>query len=408
MFMKHSYINLSLLIIILFAFSNFAESKSKTASKKQDFTSLIPKDYLREPNEIPTFWVSTVDEVVAFLKKTVKKGTLEVIGKTAGNRPIYAVKYGQGRQGKGTTTLSGSLSFGNVGAYRGEDNDKTVYMSMAGVHGGEFEGIVGLVNLISVLETGKDIRGKEWPKILEAASKLNRIIIIPIVNSDARIRIPLRMEAYRGTNNTVAEFFSTGGKADGTLIGWPQVKEFIPFNYTKYGFPGGYPNDNGYNIQHDDFFGKKQPETQALFDLTELEKPDLIMNLHTGGFQFMLHSNFGETKLIPVFDKVFKSVHTELTVRGLQQSTDTIVEANPLRSSKFDYNLDGALNLHCGALTILLEAPSHSFSGKYNDGKVWFHSPEMLLDGELVCQQKAMEFLVSKGGRSKWKSIISK
>jgi hypothetical protein len=121
----------------------------------------------------------------------------------------------------------------------------------------------------------------------------------------------------------------------------------------------------------------------------------------------MLHSNFGETKLIPVFDKVFKSIHTELTVRGLQQSTDTIVEANPQRSSKFDYNLDGALNLHCGALTILLEAPSHSFSGKYKDGKVWFHSPEMLLDGELICQQKAMEFLVSKGGRSKWKSIIS-
>lgn len=404
--MRNICINYSLLIITLFVFSNFAESKNQ--NKKQDFTSLIPKDYLRQPSEIPAFWVSTVDEVNAFLEKTVKKGKLELIGKTAGNRPIYAVKYGRGRQGKGTTTFSGSLSYGNIKAYRGDDNDKTVYLSMAGVHGGEFEGIVGLVNLISVLETGKDLRGKEWPKLTEAASRLNRIIIIPIVNADGRIRIPLRMEAYRGTDNTVAEFFSTGGKADGTLIGWPQVKEFIPFNYAKNGFPGGYPNDNGYNLQHDNFFGKKQPENQALFDLTELEKPDLILNLHTGGFQFMLHSNFGESKLTPIFDRVFRSMHTELTVRGLQLSNDTTVEANPLRSSKFDYNLDGALNLHCGALTILLEAPSHSFSGKYNDGKVWFHSPEMLLDGELICQQKAMEFLVSTGGRSKWKSIISK
>jgi hypothetical protein len=32
-------------------------------------------------------------------------------------------------------------------------------MGMACVHGGEFEGIVGVVNLLSVLETGKDLRG---------------------------------------------------------------------------------------------------------------------------------------------------------------------------------------------------------------------------------------------------------
>ena len=37
------------------------------------------------------------------------------------------------------------------------------------------------------------------------------------------------------------------------------------------GFPGGYPNDAGVNIQHVIFLGKKQPETQALFDLAELK-----------------------------------------------------------------------------------------------------------------------------------------
>ena len=33
-------------------------------------------------------------------------------------------------------------------------------------HGGEIEGIVGLVNLIAVLETGADLRGKAWPEIV--------------------------------------------------------------------------------------------------------------------------------------------------------------------------------------------------------------------------------------------------
>ncbi len=81
---------------------------------------------------------------------------------------------------------------------------------------------------------------------------------------------------------TVEEFLNTGGKPDGTITGWPQMKEFIPMDFKRPGFPGGYPNDAGVNIQHDDFLGKRQPETQALFNLTEKEKPDLIINMHTG------------------------------------------------------------------------------------------------------------------------------
>ena len=64
------------------------------------------------------------------------------------------------------------------------------------------------------------------------------------------------MELFRDTDFTVAEYLNTGGKPDGTITGWPQIKEFIPMDFSKPGFPGGYPNDAGVNIQHDDFFGK--------------------------------------------------------------------------------------------------------------------------------------------------------
>ncbi len=124
------------------------------------------------------------------MKKNVHKGHIEVIGTSAGGRPIKAVVYGQPRKGKGTTTFSGSLGFGDVCAYRGPDHNKTVYMGMSSVHGGEFEGIVGTVNLISVIETGKDFRGKEWPEITAIVAKLDRVILIPIVNPDGRSRIP--------------------------------------------------------------------------------------------------------------------------------------------------------------------------------------------------------------------------
>ena len=399
--LKFSLITFSLIFAILCGNVNGQTPKT---GKPAGQTFQIPEDYLREAENIPSFWITTVDEVTLFLKKYVHKGKLEIIGTSAGGRPIRAVVYGQPRKGKGTTTFSGSLGFGNVGAYRGPDHNKTVYMGMSSVHGGEFEGIVGTVNLISVIETGKDLRGKEWPEITALVTKLDRIILIPIVNPDGRARIPLRMEAYRDTTFTVAEFLNTGGKPDGTITGWPQIKEFIPMDFNRPGFPGGYPNDAGVNIQHDDFLGKRQPETQALFNLTEQEKPDLIINMHTGAVFMQMHRPFCEPALSTAFDTLYTYVHSGLALHGLQNTKDPKVAADLSSAPNGVYNLDGALNLHCGALSVVVESPSHGFSGKNDDGKAVLQTPDMLLDAQLVCHQEAMRFLVETGGRSVWTS----
>jgi len=362
----------------------------------------IPPDYLNEPASIPSFWISTYDDVTNFLLANVHKGKVEVIGTTAGGRPIRAVFYGKARQGSGTTTFSGSLGFGDVAAFRGPDNDKTVYMGMAAVHGGEFEGIVGMVNLISVLETGKDLRGIEWPGITDAVKKLDRLILIPIVNADGRVRIPLRMELYRDTLLTVAEYLNTGGKPDGTITGWPQIKEFIPMSMTGPGFPGGYPNDAGVNIQHDDFFGKRQPETQALFDLTVREKPDLILNMHTGALFMRTDRPVCEPALHDAFNTLFRYVHSELAVKGLQESGDPKIAGDPALATTGVFNIDGALDFNCGALSVVVESPSHSFSGNRVSQKAKVEMPDNLLNAQLTCHQQAMKFLGETGGRSKW------
>ena len=362
----------------------------------------VPPEYLREAPSIPSYWISTYEDVTGFLLKNVHKGKVEIIGKTAGGRAIRAVMYGSPRKGTGTTTFSGSLGFGDSRAYRGPDHEKKVYMGMASVHGGEFEGIVGMVNLISVIETGRDLRGREWPQINEWFSKLDRVILIPIVNADGRVRIPLRMESFRGTDFTVAEFLNTGGKPDGTITGWPQIKEFIPMNMDGPSFPGGYPNDAGVNIQHDDFAGRKQPETQALFDLTAKEKPDIIINMHTGAVYMRMDRPLGEPALNNAFDSLFKYVHSELGAKGLQYSHDPEVAGDPANASTGVYNLDGALNFHCGALSVVVESPSHSFDGLNEDGKPAAQTPDMLIDAQLICHQQAMKFLAVSGGRAIW------
>ncbi len=399
-YIRGSFLLLTALLGVSLFIIAGCSNKKQTINKKWSFE--IPPDYLREAPDIPSFWISTYDDVNDFLEKTVKKGRIEIIGTSAGGRPIYAVLYGKPRQGAGTTTFSGSLGFGDVRAYRGPDHDKTVYMAMAAVHGGEFEGIVGMVNLISVIETGNDLRGKEWPGITDVISKLSRIILIPVTNPDGRVRIPLRMELYRDTVYTVPEFLNTGGKPDGTITGWPQIKEFIPMDFSKPGFPGGYPNDAGVNFQHDDFLGKIQPETQALFDLTGREKPDLIINLHTGAVYMRMDRPLGEPALRPAFDTLFRYVHSELAINGLQYTRDPDIEGNPANASTGVYNLDGALNWHCGALSVVVESPSHAFSGNSITRDREIESPDNLLNAQLICHQQAMRFLAETGGRSKW------
>ena len=41
---------------------------------------------------------------------------------------------------------------------------------MAGVDGGEMEAIAGIINLLAVLETGRDLRGRPRPEITAAAA----------------------------------------------------------------------------------------------------------------------------------------------------------------------------------------------------------------------------------------------
>jgi hypothetical protein len=365
---------------------------SALAAQKSKFP--IRPDYLAEAENIPAFWISSFDDVGRFLDSRIRKGALAVFGKSAGNRPMRVAAYGRPRDGKGTTTFSGSLGFGDVRAYLGPDHARKVYMAMAAVHGGEFEGIVGTVNLLSVLETGKDLRGRAWPEITAAAARLDRILIIPITNVDGRARVPLRMLRHWGTDHTVGEYFNTGGKLDGSLIGWPQCKQNIPLDFSTVQFPGGYPNDAGVNIQHDDFFGNPQPETRALYALAARERPNLILNLHTGAQFIQPLRPFCEPLLVPIYEQLYRRIRTRLTAEGLQRSDNAEVEGDPKREGLSPFTLDSALNFHCGALSVLVESPSHYASTSKRNGQPFFHTPDQLLDAQLITHQESMKLLV--------------
>jgi hypothetical protein len=111
----------ALLVVGLIASASPEVNAQKTANY------IIPEGYLDEATNIPDFWLSTLPEIENFLKKEVRKGKVEIIGRSAGGRPLYTVSYGKKREGKGTTTFSGSLAVKSIAKYRGAESDHLVY-----------------------------------------------------------------------------------------------------------------------------------------------------------------------------------------------------------------------------------------------------------------------------------------
>src|SRR5690606_27367509 len=99
---------------------------------------------------------------------------------------------------------------------------------------------------------------------------------------------------------------------------------------------------------------------------------------------------------------LYRTVHTALAEAGLQSTRDPKIEADPTRVRSGTMNLDTMLNLHSGALAVLIESPSHSFSGTDRDGKVVPFSADSLLDAQLVAFEAGLKFLAERGGRSTW------
>jgi hypothetical protein len=146
------------------------------------------------------------------------------------------------------------------------------------VHGAELEGTVGLVNLISVAESGKDCRGRSWVDLAERMSRC-RVLIVPSGNPDGRARC--RFDSWVGEDLDVNERVGMGVKPDGSNYQWPHVKRFHPMRGAAVKALGAYFNDDGVNLMHDEWFAPLAAETRAYLGLAREEAPDYIVSLHS-------------------------------------------------------------------------------------------------------------------------------
>ncbi|MBQ2956377.1 MAG: hypothetical protein IJE08_07940 [Clostridia bacterium] len=227
--------------------------------------------------ETPAFWKTDLDTIEQ-LALTAKAAEVRKIGISAGGRPMWCFSYGEKQPITHQANYSSACGGHDKSCYVPLEGKKPVVLLLGAVHGGETEGTAAAINLISLLETGKDLIGNEYPSLIEAARKV-RLVIVPVCNPDGRARV--QPAAMIGCTGDELRYWMQGTWTDGSLCGWPDCKKTHPIK-EKVDFLGGYFNDDGINLMHDNFFHPMAAETQALIDLCDEESADWILHLHGG------------------------------------------------------------------------------------------------------------------------------
>src|SRR4051812_25963978 len=114
---------------------------------------------------LPVFWKSRLPDVAEQVKR-LKKGSHRVLLKSSGGRDVHLIAYGAKQDQLATANYNSACGGSKPAAYARKDGkQKPVVFILGPVHGQEIEGIVGIVNLLHVAETGQDYRGQPWPEL---------------------------------------------------------------------------------------------------------------------------------------------------------------------------------------------------------------------------------------------------
>ncbi len=254
---------------------------------------------------VPSFWVGSREALDERLDAVVR-GRVETIAQSPGDRPIRLVAYGARDEPERRANFNSAVAARDPTNYADRDERENPVVCFVGpVHGHEVEGLTGLCNLLSILETGSDLRGESRPVVRQLADQC-RLLVVPCGNPDGLARF--EPDSLHGLTLSDLEFWGQGTWADDRLIGWPDAKQQHPMTGENVGFLGCYFDDDGVNPMHDEFFDPMGPEAPAILDVVRREAPDVTLSLHSHGYAPTLH----RTKYVPPAEQAdVRAIHRE-------------------------------------------------------------------------------------------------
>jgi hypothetical protein len=339
------------------------------------------------PRDLPGFWTAGLEDVEREIRSVVR-GSVETIAVSPGGRPIRSVTYGEAGDLRSQANYGSAVGAGNPAYYARKDaTTKPVILLLGPVYGQEIEGVVGLVNLVHVAETGKDHRGRAWPELARRLAGV-RVVIVPCPNPDGRARCPY--DSFVGLPTRTMTKYGQGTKRDGSLWDWPGAKALHPMK-GDVGILGAYFNDDGVNLMHDDFFLPMARETEVILRLARREAPDVAVSLHSHEHPpVVLQASY-----VPVFMKErIRDLSARLKARfdrqGLPYGSVVAPQADdPRPGPSSSFNLTSALHHVSGAMAFTFECSHGSVS---EDSPTPLVTHDQILDIQLTLYEEMLGF----------------
>jgi len=340
----------------------------------------------------PDFWKTGPDEVDSVMKN-VRKGNVRVVTKSAGGRDVYLVEYGEKQDFNRTANYSSAMGAGSAVHYADRTGKKPVVFLIGAEHGGELEGTIAILNLIQMIETGMDFRGRSNRFLSECINNC-RLLMIPVANPDGHARM-LDNTVY-GMNYEEFRHWGQGRWKDGTLCEYPACKTIHPIK-DHVSFLGSYYNDDGVNIVHDNFFGNMANETRAILETAERESPDFTIHLHGGGsvINEIDHADYMPLQVKEQIQELKMRVKSETDKIGLPSLVNEIRKEDFFPPKTF--NLFSAVHFICGTASVLYESNQGlDFTGERELDPAWetYLSCDDILDLHYILFEQTIHFSI--------------
>jgi hypothetical protein len=337
---------------------------------------------------LPAFWIGGVDGLDRRFSK-LKNAGVKVIAQSPGGRPIHLVTFGEREHVSHRANFNSAVGAREPSAYMDKAaRNKPVVLFVGPVHGHEVEALTGLVNLVNIMETGRDLRGRDKSE-LRALGRKCRLLIIPEGNPDGIDRFEPR--ALHGMTSADLRFWGQGTWSDDTFCGWPESKRQHPMVGDNVGFLGCYFNDKGINPMHDEFFDPMASEAQAILRVAKDEGPDLAVSLHSHeNAPALLRPAYVTLDIQQQVRDLAVDYYARCDERRLPHQKPFTVKPD---SGKVPapFNLVSALYHISGAVSFTFECP-HGLTGD----KACHVSLEEILDIQLTLYEAMMRYALRK------------
>jgi hypothetical protein len=343
-----------------------------------------------QARDLPEFWIGDVEGLAARWEK-LTRGEVQTIATSPGGRALHLITFGRHEPVRHRANFNSAVGGRDPSAYMDKKARKRPVVFFVGpVHGHEVEGLTGLVNLIQIMDTGRDLRGREQAALRELGEQC-RLLIVPSGNPDGTARFEPR--ACHGLPMDEFQFWGMGTWSDDTIAVWPASKRQHPRLGKEIGWLGCYFNDKGINPMHDEFFAPMGPEAPAILRVAMEEGPDLAVSLHSHGSKpVVLRPAYVPMEIQQEVRRLAEAYNALMDQRGLPHGG--LFEPAPESGDPpAPFNLTSAIYHISGAVSFTHECP-HGIA----DEKMCQVTLEQILDVQLGLYEAMLRFALEKKG----------